>query len=43
MENSISKFIDSIDLRTAIIWTIIISLITDIISRSTTNAMEYFF
>ena len=39
MENSISKFIDSIDLRTAIIWTIIISLITDIISRSTTNAV----
>lgn len=33
------KFIDSINLRTAIIWTIIITLLIDIISRFTENAI----
>lgn len=39
MENNTFKLIDSIDLKTAIIWTIVISLITDLISKATTDVI----
>lgn len=39
MENNTFKLIDSIDLKTAIIWTIVISLITDLISKATRDVI----
>ena len=39
MENNISKVIDSIDLKTAIAWTTIITLVIDIITRFIANTV----